>query len=53
MARRARVVIPGAPHHVTQRGNRGQPTFFSDADYLAYLHLAAEAFQKAGAEVWA
>lgn len=53
MARRARVVIPGVPHHVTQRGNRRQPTFFSDADYLAYLHLAAEAFQEAGVEVWA
>ncbi|MFO7651092.1 MAG: transposase, partial [bacterium] len=22
MARIARVVVPGAPHHVTQRGNR-------------------------------
>ena len=53
MARRARVVIPGTPHHVTQRGNRRQQTFFCDADYLAYLHLAAEAFQEAGVEVWA
>ena len=53
MPRHARVVIPGAPHHVTQRGNRRQQTFFSDADYPAYLHLTAEAFSDAGVEVWA
>jgi hypothetical protein len=28
----ARVVVPGAPHHVTQRGNRRQRTFFGAAD---------------------
>ena len=53
MARRARVVIPDTPHHVTQRGNRRQQTFFRDADYALYLHLAAEAFAEAGVEVWA
>jgi putative transposase len=53
MARLARVVIPEIPHHVTQRGVRRQQTFFSDADYLAYLHLAAEAFHEAGVQVWA
>jgi putative transposase len=53
MARRARVVIEGAPHHVTQRGNRRQQTFFHDADYIAYLRIAAEAFAAAEVEVWA
>lgn len=53
MVRMARLVIPGAPHHVTQRGNRRQPTFFGDADYIAYLALAAEAFRQAEVEVWA
>ena len=53
MPRMARVVVPGLPHHMTQRGNRRQQTFFSDADYIAYLHLAAEAFREAGVEVWA
>jgi REP element-mobilizing transposase RayT len=24
------LVVPGIPHHVTQRGNRRQPTFFND-----------------------
>lgn len=53
MARQARVVIPGTPHHVTQRGNRRQRTFFGEADYLAYLHLAAEAFAAHEVDVWA
>ena len=42
MARLARVVVPDVPHHVTQRGNRRQATFFSEDDYEAYLELMAE-----------
>ena len=42
MARIARVVVPGFPHHVTQRGNRRQPTFLVEGDYEAYLDLLAE-----------
>ena len=42
MARLARVVAPGYPHHITQRGNRRQRTFFGAADYRAYLALMAE-----------
>ena len=53
MPRAARVVVPGVPHHVTQRGNRRQPTFFSAADYAIYLRLAAQAFAEAGVGVWA
>jgi putative transposase len=41
------------PHHVTQRGNRRQPVFFSDADYLAYRALLAEGCRAAGVAVWA
>jgi putative transposase len=41
MARIARVVAPGLPHHITQRGNRRQQIFFADEDYLAYLDLMA------------
>ena len=43
MARLARIVIPAVPHHVTQRGNRRLPVFFSDEDRQAYLALVAEA----------
>ena len=42
MARLARVVVPGIAHHVTQRGNRRQQTFFGDQDYKAYLALLGE-----------
>lgn len=47
MARLARIVIPEVAHHVTQRGNRGLPVFFSDDDRRAYLTLIAEAARAA------
>jgi putative transposase len=53
MARLARLVVPGVPHHVTQRGNRRERTFFEDGDYRFYLDLLAEESAKAGVEVWA
>ena len=53
MPRSARVVIPEAPHHVIQRGNRRQLTFFGPDDYRAYLEIAAEVFAEAKVEVWA
>ena len=52
MARLARVVVPGIPHHVTQRGNRRERTFFEDADYKLYLDLLAESSARARTEVW-
>jgi putative transposase len=52
MPRTARIVIPGTPHHVVQRGNRRQRTFFSPADYRTYLRIAAEEFAAAGVSVW-
>ncbi len=39
MPRIARVVIPGLPHHLTQRGNRRQDVFFCDRDRQKYLQL--------------
>ena len=42
MARLARAVAPGWPHHVTQRGSRRQRTFFAQSDYAAYLSLMGE-----------
>jgi putative transposase len=53
MARIARVVAAGVPHHVVQRGNRRQPVFFSTADYKAYLRLMAAWCGQQGVEVWA
>jgi putative transposase len=52
MARLPRLVLPGIPHHVTQRGNGRQRTFFEDGDYALYLDLLADAAKRAQAQVW-
>jgi hypothetical protein len=51
MARIARVVVLGLPHHVTQRGNRREPVFFDADDYRPYRQLVAAAARRAGAPV--
>jgi putative transposase len=53
MARIARVIAPGIPHHITQRGNRRQQTFFCYDDYTAYIDLMAEWCVKYRVEIWA
>lgn len=53
MARIARVIVAGIPHHVTQRGNRRMTTFFRDEDYQAYISLLGEWCKKCGVEIWA
>jgi putative transposase len=52
MARLARMVLPGIPHHITQRGNRRERTFFEAADYALYLDLLAEAAGRNGVAIW-
>jgi putative transposase len=51
MARMPRIVIPGYPHHLTQRGNRRQKTFFCDADYRYYIELLSGYAQQANTEI--
>jgi len=53
MARIARIVVPGYPHHITQRGNRRQETFFCDDDYKQYIALMAEWCSRCGVTIWA
>ena len=53
MARLARVVVPKVPHHITQRGNRSQESFFNEDDYRAYISLMAASCRQHGVEVWA
>ena len=53
MAGMARVVVPNYPHHVTQRGNRRQKTFFCEDDYRYYIELMSEFSTQSGTEVWA
>jgi len=53
MPRIARIVVPGLPHHVTQRGNRRMQTFFCDEDYQEYLALLAHWCGRHGNRIWA
>ena len=53
MARLPSLVIPGLPHHVTQRGNGRAQTFFSDTDYAFYRDLLAASCRAAKVEIWA
>jgi putative transposase len=53
MPRTARLVVPGLPHHITQRGNRRQNVFFRDDDYELYIDLMAEWCARAGVDIWA
>lgn len=51
MPRTARTVIPGVPHHVTQRGNNKQDVFFVDDDRRAYLEFLKRYSQEEGLKV--
>ena len=53
MARLARVVVPGIPHHITQRGNRRQAVFFSDNDKTKYINFLKEEASKNKVLIWA
>lgn len=39
MARRARLVIPGIPLHIIQRGNNRHSCFLADRDYIVYMSM--------------
>ena len=47
-SRVARIVVPGASHHVTQRGNNKQDVFFVDDDREVYLELLHQQAQRFG-----
>jgi putative transposase len=53
MARLARIVIPGIPHHVTQRGNGRQQTFFCEDDFAFYRNLLRHYCAEHGVAIWA
>ncbi len=53
MPRFRRLVVPGYPHHVTQRGVRRQTVFFEEGDYEAYLRLAVELLDGSDLSFWA
>lgn len=53
MSRLARTVVPGLPHHVTQRGNRRAPIFFVPGDERIYLRILREQVNRHDVEIWA
>lgn len=53
MPRIARVIAPGCPHHVTQRGNNRATVFFDDEDRRMYLKLLARYAKKHALRIWA
>ena len=42
MPRKARVIVPGMPHHIVQRGHNRNVVFVEEADYQYYLDNLAE-----------
>ena len=53
MARISRAVIPGYPHHLTQRGVRSIPIFRNDGNRKKYLQFMREQTQRFGVEILA
>ena len=52
MARLPRIVVPGCPHHVINRGNRRQIVFFSDTDKKYFYELLKRETAKAKISIW-
>ena len=53
MPRIARLIAPGYPHHITQRGNNRAQVFFDDEDRQTYLGLLANYTKKYSLHIWA
>ncbi len=53
MPRNARVVAPGLPYHITQRGTNHQRVFFTNADRSLYLRLIRENLSDSGTRILA
>jgi putative transposase len=53
MPRIARVVAPGIPHHVVQRGVRRMQVFIRESDKADYLQILKYQSQRFGVDIWA
>lgn len=53
MARLPRLVIPGTPMHLIQRGNNRSAAFIADGDYACYAAMLMEASQRFGCAIHA
>ena len=52
MPRVARIVVPGAVHHITQRGNNCQDVFFTEDDRRLYLNILVKSAGRFGLRIW-
>ena len=48
-----RLVLPGQPHHVIQRGNNRSPIFVADDDYWCFRDYLKEACDFNGCQIHA
>src|SRR5690242_20793929 len=46
MPRQKRSVVPGEPHHITQRGNSRQIVFHDEEDRIRYLSILGDEFDR-------
>ena len=53
MPRRARVLVPGCPHHLVQRGHNRNAVFVADEDYQYYLDNLTEWKNQLGIRIYA
>ena len=53
MPRTARIVVPGLPYHITQRGNYRQNVFEDDEDRLSYLSWIGDYSKKYNLSIFA
>jgi len=51
MPRVARIIVPGIPHHVTQRGTNRQEVFLADDDRMVCLDLLERQPRRYGMDV--
>jgi len=49
--RKPRIIVPGLPHHVTQRGNRRKQVFFTKEDRLFFLEKLLKYANRSGTEI--
>ena len=53
MPRMARAVLPGVPHHITQRGVRGSKVFLDRSDFESYRKLLRDSSKESGLSIHA
>ena len=53
MSRISRIVVPGYPHHITQRGVRSMDVFHSEDDRCQYLQFLYEETARFGVDILA